>query len=260
MKALADAGHRVIVVSLTKGEFGTTAANDDLKGPKLGRIRTRELLRAAKAHGVDQITYLGAADGFAKVNKETFTKLEEIIEREQPVGVFSPEAYLTYYWHPDHLVAAWLAYFAVKHLRQREGIIAPKLFYFTTMRNEIRVPFASTKHGLTTLRYHASQWYMMKFVSLVYGLLYRAIAFRVPRAHYAEGFRRIRFQPGDFTPRTPIDYFTLSIGKLFQKIGDIGYYNVHGQRPAFLDDLLAGKVYAPEEMSFNLRQSPKNAG
>jgi LmbE family N-acetylglucosaminyl deacetylase len=259
LKALADAGHRIIVVSLTRGEFGTTTENDDLKGPKLGRIRTQELLRAGRAHGVEKIEFLGAVDGFTKADRQTLQKLEGIIEKEQPIAVFSPEAFITYYWHQDHLNVGWLAYFATKHLRQRYGANAPKLFFYMTVRNEIHVPFFSTKHGLATMKAHVSQWWMMKWVSRVYGLLYRFVALRIPRVRYAEGFRRIRFHDRDFILHSPIEYFAINIGTIFFKMGG-AFYNVHGQRPAFLDDLLAGQLYSPEEMSFNLRQPPEVAG
>ncbi len=253
IKFLVEAGQRVIVVSLTKGEFGLPTSGDAFKGPRLGRIRTRELIAAGRAHGVERVIFLGAVDGFVKINWRSFSSVRKVIDAFHPDVIFAPEPYLTYYWHPDHVATGWLAWLLVQRLRRMEPNRSLKLFYFNTIRNEVHVPFQSTAHGLATIALHQSQAWLMRPISLIYGPLYRIIAGKMSRARYAEGFRRLRFDPSDFTLKSPLEHWIVSTcSTIFQKFAGDAMYQVGGQRPPFLDDLLSGKIYLPKELNFEL--------
>jgi LmbE family N-acetylglucosaminyl deacetylase len=62
MAKLASAGHRVVLVSATRGEHGEVAEGVLAPGESLGERRTRELQAAAEALGVARVAFLGFVD------------------------------------------------------------------------------------------------------------------------------------------------------------------------------------------------------
>ena len=105
LAACAAAGHRVAIVSMTRGERGPGSR------PGLGEVREAELQAAARALGATVAECLDFPDGeLAGVDaNEAAQALARLLERERPSVVisFSEEGL---YWHPDHLaVSRWLA-------------------------------------------------------------------------------------------------------------------------------------------------------
>jgi LmbE family N-acetylglucosaminyl deacetylase len=100
--ACAAAGHRVAIVSMTRGERGPGP------GP-LGEVREAELQAAARAIGASDAECLEYPDGeLAGVDEdEAAQTLARLLERERPEAVisFSEEGL---YWHPDHLAVSRL--------------------------------------------------------------------------------------------------------------------------------------------------------
>ncbi|MHA1674031.1 MAG: PIG-L family deacetylase, partial [Promethearchaeota archaeon] len=103
IRHLAQKGHDVKILCLTKGEFGIF--QQEWIGPRLARIRESELLRAAKINAItpDKIFFGEFIDGFLKFNAESVTTLIEWLNRFQPDIVFAPEALYAYYWQVDHI-------------------------------------------------------------------------------------------------------------------------------------------------------------
>ena len=116
MKAKAH-GHRVVLVTATRGEVGEIYNMDEAASrPRLGEIRTEELKVAAEMLGVDRLEFLGYRDSGmvdTEDNKDprsfhqgrledAAAKLAMVIREERP------DVVVTYgadgvYGHPDHI-------------------------------------------------------------------------------------------------------------------------------------------------------------
>jgi len=118
LAALASAGRRVAIVSMTRGERGPTELPGLAGGPALGDVREAELLRAARALGASAAECLDYPDGdLAGVDERQAARaLSRLLVREQPdlVISFSDEGL---YWHPDHLAVSRLLDAALALLR-----------------------------------------------------------------------------------------------------------------------------------------------
>ena len=144
MKAKAD-GHRVVLVTATRGEVGEIYNMDpESSRPRLGELRTEELRRATEILGVDRFEVLGYRDSgmvdtadnkdprsFHQAHlEEAAGKLAVLLREERP------DVVVTYgedgvYGHPDHIKAHFVTNAALD-LLEREGW-APKKLYYTAI-------------------------------------------------------------------------------------------------------------------------------
>lgn len=92
----AKAGHKCIVVDLTRGELGTRGNAD---------LRAKEAAKAGEIMGLANRRNLGMADGFFEVNKENIIKVIREIRYFKPDLVL---ANATEDRHPDHAKGAEL--------------------------------------------------------------------------------------------------------------------------------------------------------
>jgi N-acetyl-1-D-myo-inositol-2-amino-2-deoxy-alpha-D-glucopyranoside deacetylase len=147
MKAKAH-GHRVVLVTATRGEAGEIYNMDEKASrPRLAEIRTEELKAAGEILGVDRIEFLGYRDsGMVDTpdNKdprsfhqapldEAAAKLAVVIRDERP------DVVVTYaedgvYGHPDHIKAHYVTNAALELLK-REGWEPKKLYYTAIPRS-----------------------------------------------------------------------------------------------------------------------------
>ena len=147
MKAKAH-GHRVVLVTATRGEVGEIYNMDEAEArPRLGEIRTLELKAADEILGVDRQEFLGYRDsGMVDTadNKNTRSfhqapldeaagKLAVFVREERPAVV------VTYaedgvYGHPDHVKAHHVTNAALD-LLEREGTPVRKLYYTAIPRS-----------------------------------------------------------------------------------------------------------------------------
>ncbi len=147
MKAKAQ-GHRVVLVTATRGEMGEIYNMDEAASrPRLGEIRAAELKAAGEILGVDRIEFLGYRDsGMVDTagNKdprsfhqarldEAAGKLAAVIRDERP------DVVVTYaedgvYGHPDHIKAHHVTNSAFD-LLEREGWAPRKLYYTAIPRS-----------------------------------------------------------------------------------------------------------------------------
>ena len=147
MKAKAH-GHRVVLVTATRGEVGEIYNMDEGSSrPHLGEIRTKELERADEILGVDRQEFLGHRDsGMVDTadNKDPRSfhqaRLDEAAAR---LAVFireeRPEVVVTYaedgvYGHPDHIKAHHVTNAALDVV-EREGTPVKKLYYTAIPRS-----------------------------------------------------------------------------------------------------------------------------
>jgi N-acetyl-1-D-myo-inositol-2-amino-2-deoxy-alpha-D-glucopyranoside deacetylase len=147
MKAKAD-GHRVVLVTSTRGEVGEIYNMDEQSTrPHLGDVRTKELQAAARILGVDRLEFLGYRDsgmvGTAdNENTKSFhkappdqaaAKLATILREERPDVVVTYDSDGTY-GHPDHIKAHHVTNAALD-LLEKEGWRPSKLYYTAIPRS-----------------------------------------------------------------------------------------------------------------------------
>ena len=109
MAAAVRAGHRVVCVTATRGEQGSTDPDRWPNGPALADIRTREMAAALAAIGVTEHVWLDYPDGgCADVDPaEAVRRIRDIALELQPAAVltFGPDGQTG---HSDHIaVGAW---------------------------------------------------------------------------------------------------------------------------------------------------------
>lgn len=141
MKARAD-GHRVVLVTATRGEVGEIYNMDEASTrPHLGDVRTKELEAASGLLGVNRGEFLdyrdsgmvGTADNENPKSfhqaplDEAAAKLAAILREERPDVVVTYDADGTY-GHPDH-IKAHLTTNAALDLLEKEGWRPSKLYY-----------------------------------------------------------------------------------------------------------------------------------
>jgi N-acetyl-1-D-myo-inositol-2-amino-2-deoxy-alpha-D-glucopyranoside deacetylase len=147
MKAKAD-GHRVVLVTATRGEAGEIYNMDAaMARPRLGEIRDRELKAACEILGVDRLEFLGYRDSgmvgtpenddprsFHQASlAEAAGKLAAVVRTERP------DVVITYaedgvYGHPDHIKAHHVTNAALD-LLAAEGRPVAKLYYTAIPRS-----------------------------------------------------------------------------------------------------------------------------
>jgi N-acetyl-1-D-myo-inositol-2-amino-2-deoxy-alpha-D-glucopyranoside deacetylase len=149
MKAHAY-GHRVVLVTATRGEVGEIYNMDEkATRPHLGEVRTKELENATRILGVNRGEFLdyrdsgmvGTADNdnptsFHKAPlNEAASKLAAILREEKP------DVVVTYaedgiYGHPDHIKAHFVTIAALDALlRSSEPWTPKKLYYMAIPRS-----------------------------------------------------------------------------------------------------------------------------
>jgi LmbE family N-acetylglucosaminyl deacetylase len=109
MAAAVRSGSRVVCVTATRGELGSTDPERWPAGPELARVRTTELENALRQLGVTEHHWLDFADGgCADVDDaEAVARLRRIAEDVRPdtVLTFGPDGMTG---HPDHqAVSRW---------------------------------------------------------------------------------------------------------------------------------------------------------
>ena len=120
MCLLADAGHEVVCVYLTRGEAGIAGKSHD----EAAAIRVVESENACRITGARHI-FMSQIDGNTQVNLERYKEMRELIDRENPDIVMT-------HWpidaHRDHAACGMLVLDAWRRLDRRF-----KLYYFEAM-------------------------------------------------------------------------------------------------------------------------------
>src|SRR6202521_5537887 len=154
MKARAD-GHRVVLVTATRGEAGGIHNMDtEATRPHLGDIRTKELENAARILGVNRGEFLGYRDsGMVGTPEnedprsfhqapldEAAGRLAAIVREERP------DVVITYgedgvYGHPDHIKAHFVTNAALDLVAREKW--SPKKLYYTAIPRSLMEQFMS---------------------------------------------------------------------------------------------------------------------
>ena len=109
MAAAVRAGHRVVCVTATRGEQGSTDPSRWPNGPELAAVRTKELAACLDVIGVTEHVWLDYPDGgCADVDRAAaIARIKAIADEVRPdtVLTFGPDGGT---YHPDHIaVSAW---------------------------------------------------------------------------------------------------------------------------------------------------------
>lgn len=144
-------GHRVVLVTCTRGEEGQIFTLDEATTrPRLGEVREAELRRACEILGVDRLVFLGYRDSgmagtasnedprcfHAAPLEETAGRLAAIMADERPdiVVSYTPDGT---YGHPDHIKASLTTGAAVE-LRREAGDGALRLCWHAVPASVLR--------------------------------------------------------------------------------------------------------------------------
>lgn len=154
LKARAD-GHRVVLVTATRGEVGEIYNMDEASSrPHLGEIREKELEKAARLLKVNRGEFLGYRDSgmagtadndnpasfhMAPLN-EAAGKLMTILLEEKPDVVVTYAEDGTY-GHPDHVKAHYVTNAALDQLLRSSESWSPKKLYYTGIPRSLMQAF-----------------------------------------------------------------------------------------------------------------------
>ncbi|SRR6266568_9222867 len=150
MKARAD-GHRVVLVTATRGEVGEIHNMDaEATRPRLAEVRTQELEAASRILGVNRGEFLGYRDsGMEKTadnNDPRSFNLAPLLEAAKKLAAIfreeKPDVVITYpedgtYGHPDHVKAHHITNAALDML-EKEGWRPRKLYYTAIPRSVMK--------------------------------------------------------------------------------------------------------------------------
>lgn len=135
---LTKSGHSVKLITATKGEAGSLGNPPIATKENIGKIREKELKKAAKILGVSQVIFLRFIDGtLHKIsNKSLREKIFTILQRENPdiVVTFDKKGVSN---HPDHIAVSKAAtkafYNFAKHKKEKV-----KLYHTVVPRSYIK--------------------------------------------------------------------------------------------------------------------------
>ena len=154
MKAKDD-GHRVVLVTATRGENGEIYNMDEAASrPRLGDIRTRELEEAGTILGVDRQEFLEYRDsGMVRTRENddprSFHQAPLEAASERLVKILreeKPDVVVTYaedgiYGHPDHVKAHFVTLAALDHLVRTSDSWSPRKLYYTAIPRSLMQAF-----------------------------------------------------------------------------------------------------------------------
>ena len=153
MMMAKDRGHRVVLVTATRGEVGEIYNMDEAASrPRLGEIRTHELEEAGRVIGIDRIEYLNYRDSgmvrtadnddprsFNKAStRSAAARLAAILEKERPeiIVTFGEDGM---YGHPDHVKIHHVTNAALDSMKKW----SPRKLYYTAIPRSLMQAFMS---------------------------------------------------------------------------------------------------------------------
>ena len=141
---LADSGARVVLLCASRGESGSVRDESLVDASDLGRVRSEELLEAARTLGIADVLICDHPDGdlrWAHVSQLH----DEIVAA---IGRYRPDGVITFaedglYWHLDHIGVHERTYTAVRSF----GADAPPLYYVTIPKGVMRAVVEAGPRG-----------------------------------------------------------------------------------------------------------------
>jgi LmbE family N-acetylglucosaminyl deacetylase len=169
MKRFVEAGYILHLCSATRGEMGIGASHDPHKmefaGERLGRIRSRELQRAARFIGIpaDRVHFLGIYDSTVPRHRlELLHGILGMLESVQPDILLAPEPFRGYYRHPDHVTVGSVAMLALRRVNPNVTVML-----YHTISGNFYVP-AKAALVRQAVAFHKTQADFFKFLLPLY--------------------------------------------------------------------------------------------
>ncbi len=192
LHTLVNAGKEVHLCSFTRGEHGLGGNRDPNKeafrGKRLGRIRSKELIRAAGYVGIpaSHVQFLDIEDSTVPRSRHVaYPRARAIIASLQPDLILLPEFYLGYYKHPDHVYAGMIAFIAAR----REAPRARVMLYHS-LKSTYYHPADDVAFGQQAVAFHVSQADFFRFIRPFYVNVEQVMnGFRSGGCKRAEGYR-----------------------------------------------------------------------
>ena len=204
------------IAAITKGEFGLPGYTyDKFKGEFLGKIRTKELLKAMNFHNIkeEQISFFRYWDGCVKFDNEFIGSILKYLEKEKPDIIFAPEAYYTSYYHGDHVNTGKAIYY-ILHKKMLSKL--PKLYFYSTLSPNRYFGFNKEDLSLVDdlLQCHKTQFWLLNNAKILYNITIRLTALHVRGYKYAEKYRRVYFSY-DTPQKNKISYLVKMLSHWF---------------------------------------------
>ncbi|HVS48948.1 MAG TPA: PIG-L family deacetylase [Candidatus Dormibacteraeota bacterium] len=244
MKAKAH-GHRVVLVTATRGEVGEIYNMDEQSSrPRLGEIRTEELKAAGEILGVDRTEILGYRDsGMVNTADNKDPRSFHQARLDEAAGKVAalmrderPDVVVTYaedgvYGHPDHIKAHYVTNSALD-LLEREGWSPNKLYYTAIPRSMMeafmaQMPEEAQRAQNTNMR--------------IAGTPDEMVTTRIDVHDYVEQKRKAF--GAHVSQNDPNSWFTTMASQIYELVFGTEYYQlVRGKPGSSLpeDDLFAG--------------------
>lgn len=231
-------GYRVIEVVMTNNEFGTH--RDEFKGHRLRKIREKELENANQifekyTNNKVEIIKLGYIDGHLPLNKDSVQKVVDLIRREKPAIIFTPDFWYTQDYHEDHLNTGRLVYFSLRKLKKSE--LPGKVFYYysTQTRYYLKCRWRDFRIVREALSQHRSQFSPLEIKAAI--VLYKKLSIfkhLLERRRFSESFREQHYHNNK--PTLPPKFEEMSFIKrviyyILSKITIRGYTKFHNLTP-----------------------------
>jgi LmbE family N-acetylglucosaminyl deacetylase len=136
--ALKEAGHKIVLVCLTKGEAGPTGGL--VEREELAQTRAAELQEVADILGAKLELFDYPDSGLKEIPIETFKQLAmEMIQKHQPDYIISYDSRVGLYGHPDHVMTSKAMEEVFLDNRDTAGFPVKKLFQVTLSPKQIQV-------------------------------------------------------------------------------------------------------------------------
>lgn len=136
--SLKKAGHRIVLVCLTKGEAGRTGGL--VEKEDLGETRANELREVASILGAKLELFDFPDSGLKEIPLDTLKELAlETIQKHQPDYVISYDSRVGLYGHPDHVMTSKAMEEVFLVNREIEDFPVKKLYQVTLSPKQIQI-------------------------------------------------------------------------------------------------------------------------
>ncbi|WP_194973997.1 PIG-L deacetylase family protein [Aquiflexum lacus] len=136
--SLKEAGHKIILVCLTKGEAGPTGGL--VEKEVLGETRAKELQEVASILDAKLELFDFPDSGLIEIPLDTLKQVAiEMIEKHQPDYIISYDNKVGLYGHPDHVMTSKAMEEVFLENGERERFPVKKLFQLTLSPKQIQI-------------------------------------------------------------------------------------------------------------------------
>lgn len=136
--SLKEAGHRIVLVCLTKGEAGPTGGLVDRDD--LGETRAGELQKVASILEAKLELFDFPDSGLKEIPLDTLKQLaSEMIQKYQPDYIISYDSRVGLYGHPDHVMTSKAMEEVFLENKENKDFPVKKLFQLTLSPKQIQI-------------------------------------------------------------------------------------------------------------------------